>query len=510
MFRKLIRLSSPLLLLFMFLPGLANAQGAASVPFTVISKVAEANPRVVALSLDFGKVLPLNWKLEQAFSVKAELLPVKSYAGDLIANSAAAKAPRTIVRAYTSASDKPGVPSEGKYVIIELEPNDFNASSWYFGFNPGFRQALPYGANMVYEVQLLHDLNAVVPNDSPQKPGAVLSTVKAGTVFRQTGAYIATADQFKPGKFQQSANKQTKEIDYTLYTPSDLPAGVKVPLVVFLHGSGQSHDTTHFANDVGADVLSPLLANQGGVAWVERAPEKAYVLVPQVPARDAMDTFGEIGWRAADTQKLLLGLVDQILIDNPAIDSRRLYLTGLSLGAMGSWAIITHPDPAISRKFAAAALFNGIPIAASHLAGKPGETPAQRDQRIASVIRDTNLSRVSIPLWLGHSDTDPAVTRIGSRIPFAMLSGKGRVDEAGTLSVEPAVLSGADQLVRHYRATSRTHGADLRYDEYQYGDGSRFRDLGMVTNNGHFSWEASYKDQAIIDWMFRQVKPLGR
>jgi predicted peptidase len=50
----------------------------------------------------------------------------------------------------------------------------------------------------------------------------------------------------------------------------------------------------------------------------------------------------------------------------------------------------------------------------------------------------------------------------------------------------------------------------LRYDEYQYGDGSRFRDLGMVTNNGHFSWEASYKDQAIIDWMFRQVKPLGR
>jgi predicted peptidase len=509
MFHKLLRLAGPLLALFMLAPGLARAQPTAPLPFTVISHVAEANPRVVALSLEFGQDLPLNWKLEQAFSVKAELLPVKSYTGDLIANSAAAKAPRTIIRAYTSASAEPGSPSQGRYVIIELDPNDFNASSWYFGFNPGFRQALPYGANMVYDVQLLHDLNPVVPNVSPQQPGGTVATVKAGTAFRQAGARIATADQFKADVFRQPANNQTKAIGYSLYTPPGLPVGAKVPLVVFLHGSGQSHDTTHFANDVAADVLSPLLANQGGVAWVERAPEKAYVLVPQAPARDTADTAGEIGWRAADTQKLLLGLVDRVLADHPDIDTRRLYLTGLSLGAMGSWAIITHSDPAISRKFAAAALFNGIPIAASHLAGKAGETPAQREQRIAGVIRGTDLSRLSIPLWLGHSNTDPAVTSIGSRIPFALLSGQGRVDDGGTLHVEPAVLT-SDPLVRRYKATNRAQGSDLRYTEYQYGDGSRFLDLGMVTPNGHFSWEASYKDQAIIDWMFRQARPVER
>ena len=73
----------------MLAPGLARAQPTVPVPLTVISKVAEANPRVVALSLDFVQDLPLNWSSKQAFSVKAELLPVKSYAGDLIANSAA-------------------------------------------------------------------------------------------------------------------------------------------------------------------------------------------------------------------------------------------------------------------------------------------------------------------------------------------------------------------------------------------------------------------------------------
>lgn len=75
--------------LLAFTAAMAVAHGQTSeVPFTVISKVGEAGPRVVAVSVDFGKTLPINWKLEKAFSVNAELQPVKSYAGHLIANSA--------------------------------------------------------------------------------------------------------------------------------------------------------------------------------------------------------------------------------------------------------------------------------------------------------------------------------------------------------------------------------------------------------------------------------------
>jgi predicted peptidase len=486
---------------------LAAAPAVAQTPisFTLISQVMEANTRVVALSIDFGKDLPLSWRLERHFSVQAELLPVKSYAGDVIANSAAAKAPRTIRKAYTRASPEMGSPSQGRYVIIEMDPDDFNASSWYVGFNPGIRQLLPYNDNMRYEVTLLHDLNYVTPNISPDKPGSDLNVVKAGSTFKQSGSRIATADQFAKGVFELPNNPQTKAIGYAFYKPADLPAGAKVPLVVFLHGSGQSHDYKHFPSDMSADVLSPLLTNQGGVTWVERGPEKAFVLVPQAPARDTADPAGENGWRSADTQRLLLSLVDKLIVDHPAIDTRRLYLTGLSMGAMGSWAIITHKDPAISRKFAAAALFNGISLGGARLATLNGETPAAKESRVTAETKGVDYSSVSIPVWLGHADTDPVLSKIGSRIPFAMLTGKATLDATGaTFQVEPGTLKNSDSLVRHYVAPNQRSGAEVRYSEYQYGNGNRFRDLGMVTRNGHFSWEVSYKDQAIIDWMFRQ------
>jgi predicted peptidase len=330
-------------------------------PFTVLSQVREANPRVVAVAIDVGKDLPLNWRLENAFEVSAELLPVKTYAGEVIANSAVAKAPRTVTRAYTRDKPEIGGPSQGRYVVVELDADDPNASSWYAGFNPGIRQMIPYQDKMVYEVRLRHDLNFFSPNVSPKQPGSAVELLKADSAFKQTGGRILVADEFEQGVFEIPANPVVKALGFNFYRPRDVASGSKVPLVVFLHGSGQSHDYMHFPKDLAADVRSPLLANQGGVTWVENAPEKSFVLVPQVPARDTLDANGEGGWRGTDTVKLLLALVDKVVAENPAIDTSRLYLTGLSLGAMGSWKIISDSDPRVSRKFAAAAMFNGVP-----------------------------------------------------------------------------------------------------------------------------------------------------
>lgn len=493
-FRRLVQ-ALPAVLLGLSLWTSAAAQSTA-LPFTVVSRVMEANTRVVALSIDAGRDLPINWKLDSAFAVSAELLPLKSYAGDPIGNSAAARAPRTIRRAYTSARPEPGSPAQGRYIIIELDPEDFNASSWYVGFNPGIRQLLPYRQNMVYEVRLLHDLNTVTPEAAPGKPGAAADTIRGGTPLRQAGERILTAERFTQGVFEQPGNAQTRAIGFNLYKPEGLAAGTKVPLVVFLHGSGQSHDYKAFPNDLKADVLSPLLTNQGGTTWVERAPEKAFVLVPQAPARDTADAAGESGWRSADTQKLLLGLVDRVIADHPAIDTRRLYLTGLSMGAMGSWVILTHPDPAIARKFAAAALFNGVPVSPSRLATLPGEDAARRLARIADNVRSVDYRRVAIPLWLGHADTDPVVPSSGSRVAYEQLTGQ---------STEAPGAGGSDPLARQFQGRG-PQGAEVRYSEYRFGNGDRFRDLGMVTRHGHFSWETSYKDQALIDWMFRQER----
>jgi predicted peptidase len=485
--------------------GAASAESA-TFPFTIFSKVKEANPRVVAIAIEFDKVLPINWKLENAFQVNAELLPVKTYAGDLIANSAAPKAPRTIKRAYTSAKAEIGNPSQGKYVIIEMDPEDYNASSWYFGFNPGIPQAIDYKDNMVYEIKLLYELNYFAPDvrvETAIKPSGTVETVKTDSVFKMSSTKIVSADDFTQGIYTEASNRVIKSIGYNFYKPTGLLEGAKAPLVVFLHGVGQSHDYVNFPSELSADVKSPLLANQGGITWVENAREKCFILVPQVPAWDAVDSAGEIGWQNAETEKLVLSLVDKVIEENLSIDTNRLYLTGLSLGAMGSWKIITDPDPEISMKFAAAVIICGSPKLVRFAAT---DTPAQKDAKVTEAIKPIKYTNVKIPLWLFHCDTDPAVNRLGSRLPFAILTGKATINSKGEIVPASGTLKRNGEFVRYYVAKNKASENEVRYTEYQYGEGKKFRDLGMVTQNGHFSWEIVYKDQTMIDWMFKQVK----
>jgi predicted peptidase len=489
----------------LFTIGAANAQSA-TFPFTIFSKVKEANPRVVAIAIEFDKVLSINWKLANAFQVTAELLPVKSYGGDLIANSAAAKAPRMIKKAYTSAKAETGSPSQGKYVIIEMDPEDYNASSWYLGFSPGIRQVIAYKDNMVYEIKLLYELNYFAPDvtaGTAIKPGGTVETVKTDSVFKMASTKIVSVDDFVQGIHTEPSNAVIKSIGYNFYKPTGLAEGAKAPLVVFLHGSGQSHDYLNFPGDLSVDTISPLLANQGGITWVENARKKCFVLVPQVPARDTMDAAGEIGWRNAETEKLVLNLLDKLITENPSIDTNRLYLTGLSLGAMGSWKIITNPDPAISMKFAAAVIICGSPKLVRFAAS---DTPAQKDAKFTEAIKPITYKNVKIPLWLFHCDTDPAVNRLGSRIPFAILTGKATIDSKGELVPASGTLKIDDGSVKYYVGKNKAGGNEVRYTEYQYGDGTKFRNLGMVTQNGHFSWEIVYKDQMMMDWMFKRVK----
>lgn len=468
----------------------------ATYSYKLISKVMEANPRVVAAIIDFEKELPLNWDLSNAFEVTAELLPVKNYAGDIIANSAVSKSPRNIVRAYTSAVPEIGKPRQGRYVVIEFNPYDSNASSWYFGFNPGIRQAIDYGNNMVYEVKLKHDLNYLTPDITSgkvTKPSPSIQIIKQNSVFRLAGTSILYADEFINAMYTDSTNPTIKSIGYNFYAPKT-KSGEKMPLVLFLHGSGQSHDYINLSNNLLADVKSPLLANQGGVAWIENGKERCFVLVPQMPARDTKDPQGRSGWINAETQKLLVGLLDMIIEQNPNIDKNRIYLTGLSMGGQGSWGLIM--DPEVSDQFAAAVICCGMP--SSFLSGTNYE--------IISALASFDYSNTKLPLWLFHCDTDLSVNVLGSRVPFATLSGKAAMSYDGSLIPFSGVLKKDNGMLRYYEATNKSSGADLRYTELQFGNGDKFLDFGMVTQIAHFVWEYAYKDRQVIDWLFSQSK----
>jgi predicted peptidase len=114
-------------------------------------------------------------------------------------------------------------------------------------------------------------------------------------------------------------------VPYLVYVPRDYTAARRWPLVLFLHGQGES----------GADGWRQLL--QGLPPALFAAPQRwpAIVLMPQKPDP-------EREWESYE--KALLALVERAR-KNYSIDSERLLLTGLSQGGHGSWVLgAHHPD----------------------------------------------------------------------------------------------------------------------------------------------------------------------
>lgn len=100
-------------------------------------------------------------------------------------------------------------------------------------------------------------------------------------------------------------------LPYLLYAPE---TSVPVPLILFLHGSGERGDDLIHVGDEG---LPEILAN---------LPEAALVVVPQCPENT----------RWADNLEALGTILDTVVAGH-TVDLNRLYLTGLSLGGQGSW-----------------------------------------------------------------------------------------------------------------------------------------------------------------------------
>jgi len=180
-------------------------------------------------------------------------------------------------------------------------------------------------------------------------------------------------EDYEPGVF----SKDGDEIAYQLLRPRNFDPSQKYPLVLFLHGSG-GRGPANIRNLTDADVPARLATN------AVSGSHEAFYLVPQCP--------GPFTWADADwirerpggrpsKQPILLDLVDH-MGESEAIDSSRLYVTGLSMGGYGTFSAVA----ARPQFWAAAAPVCG---------GWQVED--------ASKFVDT-------PLWLFHGDQDRAVS----------------------------------------------------------------------------------------------------
>ncbi len=139
------------------------------------------------------------------------------------------------------------------------------------------------------------------------------------------------------------------------------------PLILFLHGSGER----------GTNIWRATI--HGPTKFIEKHPEFPFILVtPQCPEGNK--------W----SDDLLMGLLDSVTADY-AVDTNRIYLTGLSMGGYGAWSLATtYPE-----RFAAVAPICGgegnIGVVLSMLDGVKG--PALK----------------KLPVWAFHGGKDNVV-----------------------------------------------------------------------------------------------------
>jgi predicted peptidase len=170
------------------------------------------------------------------------------------------------------------------------------------------------------------------------------------------------------------------------------------PAILFLHGRGESGTDNEQQTRVG---LGPALRARPG-SWT------AVVVFPQKPAADDL-------WSARDD--LAMAVLAQARALYP-IDVNRIYLTGLSQGGEGTWAIAAaHPKTFAAlvpvcgwseRPAEAARAIGGTPVWLFH--GRKDEVvPPEAAQKIAAALqREGHPPRITLYGDTGHDSWDRA------------------------------------------------------------------------------------------------------
>jgi predicted peptidase len=215
----------------------------------------------------------------------------------------------------------------------------------------------------------------------------IFATVVLGTFFM---AQADSAPQIEPGKqLPQSltvhASDKSENADvtvrYLLFVPKDYkPTGEKFPLLLFLHGAGESSN----------DDLNRVKIH-GPAKIVDNRPDFPFIVVsPQCPPTPGYDPLHPPASISPEVKEKLthawkpdelIQLVDHVTA-KLNVDPDRIYVTGLSMGGYGTWRLAA----AYPERFAAA-----VPICG-------GGDPAALAKPLSKV-----------PIWAFHGAKDTTV-----------------------------------------------------------------------------------------------------
>ncbi len=176
-------------------------------------------------------------------------------------------------------------------------------------------------------------------------------------------------------------DKDGKEVPYVVFVPHDYKGDKDYPVILFLHGAGETKGGGQQPVNVG---IGPAIKKQAKTF-------PFIVIIPQAQTR---------GWGAkSDNAARALAMLAEVQ-KKYKTDRKRVYLTGLSMGGFGTWSVAAaHPN-----MWAAI-----VPICGG---GNPKD---------AAKIKD-------IPTWVFHGDKDTAVKVDLSRKMVEALKAAGAKD----------------------------------------------------------------------------------
>ncbi len=243
---------------------------------------------------------------------------------------------------------------------------------------------------------------------------------------------------------------------YNLFTPQNIEAGKKYPIVLFIAD----------ASTVGDNVTTPLTQGYGALVWATDEWQKqnpCYVLVPQFTGVTVNDKYEH-----SNEVDAAMNLLKNVIANN-SVDAKRVYTTGQSMGGMMSMYYNTaYPD------VFAASIFvdchwdtSTFPELVKHkfvyfIAGEKGKAYA-------------NLK----PL-------EEAAEKVGVQYTFAEWSAKL-----------------PEQRQNDLAATMLEKGAPVNIFEFETG--SVLPD-GITGMDHMYSFDYAYKITSVRQWLFKQHK----
>ena len=146
------------------------------------------------------------------------------------------------------------------------------------------------------------------------------------------------ADVFESGVITVQHNGEERSFPYRFHRPDGVADEEPLPLVVFLHGAGERGEDNlrqirHFPDRF---VTEPHLKKRS-----------AMLLAVQCPRREAWVKFSQEFGKRHESDEItapMAGVLKAIrkVVAEEAVDTSRIYLTGLSMGGFGAWDLATR------------------------------------------------------------------------------------------------------------------------------------------------------------------------